>query len=594
MADSVSGREPWRRPQNGGHLDVEPDSGDSMAELRSLLVGPEQRDLRAVQAHLFDPLVQTRDVSRVLPDALELRARDPQLMRALAPSIEQSITASVRRDPRPLADALFPVMGPAIRKAIAHTLASMMESLNRTLEQSLSWRSLQWRWTAVRTGKPFAEIVLLNTLQYRVEQVILIHTHTGLVLQHLSSDPRGALDAEQLSAMLTAIRDFVRDWSRTSGDDSVDAMPVGDFVVLVEQGPQATLAALVRGTPPPSLRPLLQSVLESVHLQMADELEAFRGDAAPFERVRALLETCLVTQFRTTERHHSYRKWIAAAALVVLALGVWMFMSARERGRWNDYVRRLRSEPGIVVVSSGRDGGRYFVEGLRDPLAADPSTVQAASAMAGRTIDSRWTPYEAIQPAFVIARARDLLKPAPEVTLTFQDGVLMASGNASGRWIAESERLAPAIAGVRRFEYSGDPPEARLQRRIEEIGVRFTRGQSHLGPGQAASVQNAAVLLNELNQTLRLRGQRARVEVVGHTDNDGTESANGPLSQARAEAVLALLPTPLLDAIDLSTTGVGATAPFTTGSTEDDKQQNRRVSFRVILSERPTMTGGRR
>ena len=61
------------------------------------------------------------------------------------PPVEAVITSSVRRNPRPLADALFPVIGPAIRKAIAHALSGMLDSLNRTLEQSVSMRALQWR-----------------------------------------------------------------------------------------------------------------------------------------------------------------------------------------------------------------------------------------------------------------------------------------------------------------------------------------------------------------------------------------------------------------------------------------------------------------
>ena len=107
-----------------------------------------------------------RDVSEVLPEAVLLRNHDPHLTRALAPTIEEAITTSVRRNPQPLADALFPVIGPAIRKAIAASLSGMLESLNRTLEHSLSWRAIQWRLTAFRTGKSFAEVVLLNTLVY--------------------------------------------------------------------------------------------------------------------------------------------------------------------------------------------------------------------------------------------------------------------------------------------------------------------------------------------------------------------------------------------------------------------------------------------
>jgi hypothetical protein len=133
-------------------------------ELRSLIVGPEQRELRSLRARLDDPARQARDVSQVLPEAVLLRKDDPHLTRALAPTIEEAITDSVRRNPQPLADALFPVIGPAIRKAIAATLSGMVDTLNRTLEHSISWRAVQWRITALRTGKPFAEIVLLNTL----------------------------------------------------------------------------------------------------------------------------------------------------------------------------------------------------------------------------------------------------------------------------------------------------------------------------------------------------------------------------------------------------------------------------------------------
>ena len=93
-----------RRPadEDAGGLKLWPPrpQDEQLSELRSLIVGPEQRELLALQAHLLDPAAQPRDVSRVLPDAIALRADDPQLTHALAPSIEDAVTASVRRDPR--------------------------------------------------------------------------------------------------------------------------------------------------------------------------------------------------------------------------------------------------------------------------------------------------------------------------------------------------------------------------------------------------------------------------------------------------------------------------------------------------------------
>ena len=561
---------------------------DTFDELRTLLVGPEQRELRDLREYIHDPTAQTREVSRVLPDAIALRAEDEQLTRALAPTIEEAITSSVRRDPRPLADALFPVIGPAIRKAIAHTLAGMVESLNRTVEHSFSWRALQWRWTAFRTGKPFAEILLLNTLQYRVEQVFLIHAETGLLLHHLSLDPHASQDADQVSAMLTAIRDFARDSFHVAGGESLEGLRIGDLSVIVEQGPYAILAGVVRGTAPHTLRTLFQDALESVHRQCSPELKAFRGDAAPFERVRPILEGCLVSQLRPRDKTSSYRRWLAVGAILLLALGTWLFLGWRERQRWNAYLQALRSEPGLVVVSSGRREGRFFVEGLRDPLSRDPGQLVAGSGLAADAFTAHWQPYQALTPDFVAARARDLLQPPTGVTLQFRDGVLAAAGPASDRWIVESERLAPAIAGVRRFQYAGLEPDARIKQQLESLALTFPKGEAFLADGQNDTVDRIAVLLGELNSVSNLRARRTRVELIGHADNDGSDEVNSPLSVARADTILRQLPLSRFDALDVIPRGVGTAEPLAAGVTETDKARNRRVSFRVQLGEDPS------
>ena len=337
----------------GGH--AEPVT--EFAELRSLIIGPEQRELRALEARISDPGRVARDVSAVLPEAVLLRKHDPQLTRALAPTIEEAITNSVRQNPQPLADALFPVIGPAIRKAIAASLSGMLETLNRTLEHSLSWRAVQWRLTALRTGTSFAEVVLLNTLVYRVEQVLLIDRRTGLLLQHVTEGSTPAQDADMVSGMLTAIRDFAHDSFRVSENEALETLQVGDVTVWVEQGPYAILAAVIRGTAPRELRTALQEVLEYVHAYHGEALRAFSGDAAPFEK-------------RASGARRSAARRVSAPreAGVAADLGRPGDPGARwpasgwcsplqARARWNGYLDALRAEPGIVVVSAERRGG---------------------------------------------------------------------------------------------------------------------------------------------------------------------------------------------------------------------------------------------
>jgi outer membrane protein OmpA-like peptidoglycan-associated protein len=553
------------------------------AELRTLIIGPEQRELRALEARISDPGRVARDVSAVLPEAVLLRKHDPHLTRALAPTIEEAITSSVRKNPQPLADALFPVIGPAIRKAIAASLSGMLETLNRTLEHSVSWRAVQWRLTALRTGRSFAEVVLLNTLVYRVEQVLLIDRRTGLLLQHVTSGSAPAQDADMVSGMLTAIRDFAHDSFHVAESDALETLQVGDVAVWIEQGPYAIVAAVIRGTAPQELRTALQETLEYVHAYHGEALRAFSGDAAPFESLRPALESLLHTQYRRPEKPVSRRVWLGLA-IVALAAAVWLVIALQARARWNAYIQALRAEPGIVVVSTGTGGGRRIVNGLRDPLAREPASLLATYQLTPRSVGGTWQLYQALDPELVLRRARVVLRPPAGVTLRLANGVLAADGTATAGWIVESTRIAPAIGGVLHYDPGGAAAGtiADLARQLEEAPVLFVRGSATPAPGSAGILQADVARVRAIDAVGTAAGRRVRLEITGHADSDGPPQSNDPLSLHRAERVRETFAAERLPSVDIVTRAVGSREPVGASVLEADKQRNRRVSFRVL------------
>ena len=146
-------------------------------------MAPEQEALERLHERIENPESRTDDVSGVVAEAIQRRREQggsDALSEALAPTIETALRESVRKDPATLADALFPVMGPAIRRSILETLRSFLDSFNQMLDQSLSWQGLKWRVEAMRTGRSFTEVALLHSLVFRVEQVFLIHKRTRL------------------------------------------------------------------------------------------------------------------------------------------------------------------------------------------------------------------------------------------------------------------------------------------------------------------------------------------------------------------------------------------------------------------------------
>ena len=574
-------RAPWESSATG---QFDP-SGQELAELRELILGPERRRLRELERRL-EAGATPEELAELLPEAITLRARrDRQLARALAPTVEGAIGESVRRNPREIASAIFPVLGPAIRKAIAETLAGLVASINSTIEHSLSPRGLRWRVEAWRTGVPYAQIVLKHALVYRVEQVFLIHAETGLLLSHAWAPDLAASDPDLISGMLTAIRDFVADSFAPERDaGGLRQFSVGELTVMVEQGPRAMIAAVVRGQAPETLLAKLQDTLETIHLQFSAALADFDGDTAPLAAARPLLEECLATVVATGRERAGRRvAWVPWAVAALVAVLVLAGLAWRAPRRWNAAVDRLRAEPGIVLVRADRGGGRWSFGGLRDPLAADPSALLAATGVDTAGVDQRWERYLSLQPAMVLARARAALHPPAGVTLALAGDTLRVRGGAPLRWLATASRagLPPGVAALDLGGVTPDiPPE--LASRVAEVErerVLFAVGSAALdGPARAAVARIAAALVR-VQTAAAVLGAGATIELAGRTDPTGTDATNQALSRERAETVLAALAAQGTSPADVRVSALGTTQPLAQG----DPALNRSVSFTVSL-----------
>ena len=72
------------------------------------------------------------------------------------------------------------------------------------------------------------------------------------------------------------------------------------------------------------------------------------------------------------------------------------------------------------------------------------------------------------------------------------------------------------------------------------------------------------------------------MEIGGHTDSQGREEMNLQLSQSRADAVLnALLARRILTS-NLTAKGYGEATPISDNGTEEGREANRRIEFKLI------------
>jgi OOP family OmpA-OmpF porin len=574
------------RPQNEFAVSSE---ANRYEELRELLSGPERRRIDEISKRLNDPVRRAEELSEHLPDAIVLGAsRDNRIARALQPTIDTALKASAAKNPKAIADAIFPVLGPAIRKAISAALAGMIQSMNHILNQSLSWQSLGWRIEALRTRKSFAEVVLLHTLVYRVEQIFLIHRRSGILLQHVVAENIDIKDPDLVSGMLTAIQDFAKDSFDTDTGEMLDTLRMdGDHSVWIEHGTDVILAAVIRGMPPVELRSRFRELLVEVHRRCADAIDDFNGQTSYFAIINRDLEDALTCRVRHRRNDISPLFWLLAAALFILG-AFWAWHTYDDHRRWSALVTRLQAEQGILLTTASKTGSDYYIAGFRDPLAEDIEGIISHCGLAPENVHSRWQPFFALDPAMTIKRATLILKPPPTVQLTLSNGALKVRGIASHRWIERLRKQSGAIPGIQGYDDAGliDSEMSELRTAIavlEKQRIYFAPGRARLDESQTAGMRLILATLEKIQRLHKSMAIIVRIAVVGQTDPSGRWAFNLELSRKRAQVVMSWLTQRHIDPTNMHI--VGSTAQQSTAESEAAKNPRvyRSVMFKAFI-----------
>ncbi len=119
----------------------------------------------------------------------------------------------------------------------------------------------------------------------------------------------------------------------------------------------------------------------------------------------------------------------------------------------------------------------------------------------------------------------------------------------------------------------------------EECAARIAEIQSerkiNFEPGSSTIDGNGAAIMDDIADVLRECGE-IRMEIGGHTDSQGREVMNQRLSQQRAQAVLNELRMRRVLTSSFTAKGYGESQPIADNDTEEGREANRRIEFRLI------------
>ncbi len=309
-----------------------PVADDALETLRELIFGEQAVDQHQRLAEL-----------RRMLDQLETTLNDDEVLaQRIAPVMSNAIATSLR-DSRPaMIDALYPIIGQLITRAVTEAMRELAQRIDRQMRTTLDVQSIARQLRARLTGVSPAEIVLRDALPFHVEEVFLIHRESGLLLRYLSwqstrlpqngTNPetisQASLeivpgvneeeDSEVISGMLTAIRDFVQDaFGRnealvrlqpnglqpdTVQPDTVqpervqlDTVQYGDKSIIIESAQHSYAAVVAKGIEPAGFRAHLRERIIAIEHEHAHLLRHYNGDSSPLANATPQLAAVLQT-----------------------------------------------------------------------------------------------------------------------------------------------------------------------------------------------------------------------------------------------------------------------------------------------------------
>lgn len=451
-----------------------PFNGEELKKFKDLVFSEEHHTLDSLQ----DRLKTVSDVNYFgenLPEAISKShtGAGEKLVDSLQRPVVEAVKQSATKDRKNLSAALYPVMGPAIRLYVGELFRGLVDQLNDSIKSATSINQIRWRIEAKLMGKSFSEYVLLKTLSYRVDRVLLVESASGLLMHQVARLDSEQENPELVSSMLVAIRSFVKDSfgdasdfeDGQEGDSDLGRFTFGDKEIFVEAGPKAILAAVGIGTPPPSFRQAMGSVLEDIHVEYSDQLSEYSGDTESLAALEPSLNTLLVeNRASNDENANPWPARLAMGGTVAAILGFWGFNIFADY-QWGKTIKALRAEPGIEVVHHDRSLlNRKEVRVLQDPLATSASEVLVEVGENVEKIGLEIAPYISAEPVFAEQRRQVLAQDIEDLQRNLEEGL---------DGFASKSGLVGVSDSLKTFIEAQEAEMKKAREQIDEITVSF-------------------------------------------------------------------------------------------------------------------------
>jgi outer membrane protein OmpA-like peptidoglycan-associated protein len=497
-------------------------------------------------------------LASVLPTAIahEIEKSPASIAKALAPEFAQTIREQSKLDPTALAGALGPQMGEAIKQqivverdamvdalypVIGNTISKYMvevvKSINEKVESSLSPGGIWRRIRAKIKGISEAELILQESLGFKIRAILLIHKSSGLVIRERLPASDFQVEPSMMAGMLTAIRNFVNDCISAPNEDSeLHEIEYDASKIILEVAGYCYLAVVVKGEPNKAFLEKIRETLGQIVLKAERTIAQYNGEPEIVPRTVDVQLDALLEAEPQPEKSKSLSGILIFFGIVLVPTLFWIYRSFIAHQAIARATVALDAAPELSIYRVVPEvhwgtltlAGRLPNERLRRQAEQVVQPVTPEWPLKNKIVTVQ-VPAEPTTTAGEIERLIWVYNQKPGTTLKarhdFGSNSVSVSGIAAEQ--KEVEQLVQALNQV--------PGVASVTSTVQIRPVLETRLYFEPNVTQLQGTQNT----NKLKFIRQFLDENPGVhlDIIGHSDQTGTEQRNQAVSQGRAKTV---------------------------------------------------------
>ena len=530
-----------------------------------------QEALRKSLTPIIDEVIRERSqqnlikmsavIAELLPEAIaqEIEGDPQKIANALAPEIALAIQKQIEIDRDAIAKTLGPEMGEAIKNqieverdamvdalypVIGNTISKYMielaKSINDKVENTLSVEGISRKIRAKIQGVSEAELILRESIGFRVQAVLLIHKESGLVISEVQSASSSFQEMDLFAGMLTAIRNFVNDVVASAGKASeLHEIEYDDAKIILEVAGYCYLAVVIQGKATPHYTATIRQTLSDIILKQGKLIKEFAGDSDTVPpSIHLELEKLITVSLQPEKNSKPPYALIWLLVIILGSTGFWFYrkqvahhweqktLTALDRTPELSVYRLIPKLKRGQLTLSGRVPNQYLFN-----RATQVSREAAPHLEINNQVVAVNIPPD---PATINAEAGRLTAifnqiEGVDINTRYQNNSLIIQGLILN--LSQIQRITQGFAQIPGI----DKVISNVQTQ-PHLDTRIYFGNDSSIPQSA----NITTTIKQIQQFLAEHPQ-THLKVIGHADAQGTSASNKVLAQARADNVAKIL-----------------------------------------------------